>query len=87
MVLQADGGHDHNCTRWRNISSLLMIMNELKLVHLIAMKNAGGNSMHNPTERAMGAVAFGSQCLALDRSEAPKEVEQKLMNAKALKLL
>ena len=41
MMLQADGGHDHDCSNPRNITSFLMIMNELKMQHLIAMKNAG----------------------------------------------
>ena len=65
VILQADGGHDHNCANSRNIASFLMIMNELKLQHLIAMKNAGGYSMRNLIETPIATIAFGMQCLAL----------------------
>ena len=60
IVLQADGGHDHNCTSWRNIIFFLMIMNELNLQYLIAIKNVRGYSIYNPIERVMGAIMFGS---------------------------
>ena len=72
MMLQADGGHDHDCAIPRNIVSILMIMIKLKMQHSIAMKNAGGYSSCNPIERPMGSIAFGSQCLALYRLEGPK---------------
>ena len=77
VMLQVDGGHDHNCTSPRSIVSFLMTMLELKFQHSIAMKNARGYSIYNPIERAMGAVTFGSQCLALERLEASRELEKK----------
>ena len=49
------------------------------------MKNSGGYSLHNPIESAMGSIAFGSQCLATDRLEGPKEVEEKLKECKSVK--
>ena len=85
MIMQADGGSDFNCSYWRTIIALLMIMNEMKLTHLIVMKNAGGLSIYNPIERAMGAVTFGSQCLALCRSEGSRELEEKLKECKGPK--
>ena len=85
VTLQADGDHDHKCTSPRNIMSLTMMMIKLNLQHLIVMKNAGGYSSHNPIERAMGSIAFGSQCLALDRLEGLKDVEEKLKECKSIK--
>ena len=47
-------------------------------MHLIGMKNAGGYSACNPIERPMVSVTFGTQALALDRLEGPREVEHKI---------
>ena len=59
LILQANSGHNHNCTNLRNIIYFLMIMNELKLQYLIAMKNTGGLSLYNWIERPMDSVIFG----------------------------
>ena len=85
IILQADGGCNHNCTAWRNIIALLMIMRKLGLTYLIAMKNARGLSAHNPFERATGAVTFGLQYLALNRIEGHRELEAKLKECKGVK--
>ena len=62
-----------------------MIMIELQLEYLIAMKNAGGLSLYNPIERPMGSVTFGTQCLALARLEGPREMEEKIQECKSIK--
>ena len=54
--------------------ALLMIVVELKLVHLIGMKNAGGCSACNPTERPIGSTTLGLQTLELDRCESSLEM-------------
>ena len=85
MILQADGSHDHNCTNPRNVISFIVIMIELKLEHLIAMKNAGGLSIYNPIERPVGSVTLGAQCLALARLEGPREMKEKIQESKSIK--
>ena len=57
--MQADGGSNFNSSCQRTIVSLLMIMNELRLTHLIAIKNTGGLSAYDPIEYAMDAAMFG----------------------------
>ena len=49
-----------------------MIINKLNLQHLIAMKNAGGYSIHNPIKRPIASITFRTQCLALAREEESK---------------
>ena len=77
MTMQGCSGHDYDCTSQRSIVSFAMIMIQLKLQHLIAIKNASGHSSCNLVERPMGSATFGIQSSCLYRLEASAEIENK----------
>ena len=59
MIVKGNSRYDYNCSSLRTIIAFLMIIVELKLVHLIGMKNAGGYLVCNLIERLIGSLSFG----------------------------
>ena len=85
LLLQQDRGYDYNLVTPQSIITMIMIAIELKLEHIISIKNAGRCSACNPIERAISSVSFCCQGLALSCEESTAEVEEGVCKAKSAK--
>ena len=72
LIKQSDGGTDQNNTSPRvTLASCLLIV-RLKLVGVVLVRNAPGQSVFNPVEHVMGSLSLALMVLAVCRDE-PKE--------------
>ena len=85
MLLQGDGGFNYNYATPRSIVANFIIMIELKLEHIVSIRNAGSCLIYNPAERNIAGINFGLQVMACDREEASEEVEKAMQSSKSIK--
>ncbi len=72
LLLQTDGGSDHNITFLRTqlalVGLFITLMEEFGLDHFVAIRGAPHGSWLNTVERSMSILNFGLQNLALKRA-------------------
>ena len=81
LVLQTDGGPDHNITFLRTKLALISLFLSLGLDHFVAIRGAPFGSYLNVVERSMSLLNIGLQNLALVRGEMPEWAEKAVKGA------
>ena len=81
LLLQTDGGPDHNLKFLRTKLALIALFNALGVDHLVALRGAPHGSYLNVVERCMSLLNLGLQNLALKRREMPDWAEEAVANA------
>ena len=80
ILLQTDGGPNHNITFLRTqlalVALFITLMEEFGLDHFVAIRGAPHGSWLNTVERSMSILNFGLQNLALKRAEMPPWAER-----------
>jgi len=82
LVVESDGGADHNNEHLKVVVAHLIVFMELKLALLIAMRPAAGDSKFNPIERAFASANLALTNCAFSRDSMPEELENRLAQMK-----
>jgi hypothetical protein len=80
LVLNSDGGPDHNCRFFRAIIWDLLVCQELDLDMLIHYRCYGNGSYINPVERVMAPLSAALSGVCTERIAYPDEKIEKLLS-------
>ena len=85
LLVQTDGGPDHNLTFFRSKLAHVALFLILDLDHLCAIRGAPHGSYLNTVERAMSLLNLGLQNLALIRKPMPEWAESAVTSVGSMK--
>jgi hypothetical protein len=81
LVLQTDGGSDHNIKFLRTKLALISLFQKLDVDHFVVLRGAPYGSFLNVAERAMSLLNIGLQNVALVRDQMADWAEIEVTNA------
>ena len=82
LIVESDGGADHNMEHMKVVTAFIIVMAELKLAHIVAIRPAAGDSRFNPVERCFAAFNFSLADCSFIRDEMPANLEERLRKLK-----
>jgi len=85
VVLETDGGPDHNLMFMRTWLALIALFIKGDLDKLLALRGAPNGSWLNKTERCMSLLNFGIENVSLVRAMMPLWAERQIENASSMK--
>lgn len=84
LLLQTDGGPDHNLSFLRTKMALVALFVVLDVDHLVALRGAPHGSYLNTVERCMSLLNLGLQNLALKRRQMAPWAEEAVANIQSM---